>query len=270
MNKWLCLVCLLLMSGCVPTRIDRVANGTALRCLSNGVIPERACFHTAQEVVGLEGQAASPVNVHGGYLSRRDGIYLISPDSKADGAFFVLDTAALPPDVLPYGLLPLVGWQTVQFGYFTSADIEQPALAGAAGTLDARSIGFRSDPARPAGPHREIVRRQQAARKSDAPQVILALAATGEATRTCRDWKLDERQGTRFFRLSQPTTAVLPGLATTSSCRIEGLVEADGHTWEFMIQADGNATWTHAGDVRHWFCGVPECAELLRSRLPAK
>jgi len=262
-SRWIWLA-FVLLCGCSGVSAYSVADGQKVQCVSNGVIPERACVYSVQQLAVMTGQDHTPVKLGGGYLARRDGTYVLSGMPRGKGPFVVLDLDGMSHDSLPFGLLPLVGWQTVQFGYFTSADVEAPTLRGAVGILHARSFGFHGDAARPAGPHREIVRRQRSAREQGRTAVIFALDGNGPDAQ-CQRWRLDEGEATRFFVLSGPLDRSASPPAKPG-CRVEGLVEADGRTWEFLIRDDGTAEWIGAGEVRHWSCIHRACAELLPSR----
>lgn len=260
MKKWQCVMSLVLLSGCAALQPVRTAPVEQPRCMWNGVIPERACFYSIQDIAHLEHLADAPVNVSGGYLHRLGEVYLLSVDRAGEGPFVVMDDSPLPVDELPYGLLPLLGWRTVQLGYFTSADVQAPVVPGAAGTLRAHSMGFHGDPDTPEGPHRKIARRQHAARTSGDSEVILAVPAA--ATESCAAWQLDETEATLFFDLSDELDASA-ARGATRPCAVEGLIEADGKTWQFAINPGRTAIWHGDDQTRYWSCSSAECVALL-------
>jgi hypothetical protein len=79
----------------------------------------------------------------------------------------------------------------------------------------------------------------------------------------CAKWRLTKEQAQRFFRLSKPYEENPYNEFNQLPCSIEGVVEAEGEIWEFIINAAATAFWQHGEEVRYFGCSAPACEPLV-------
>jgi hypothetical protein len=79
----------------------------------------------------------------------------------------------------------------------------------------------------------------------------------------CAKWRLTKEQAQRFFRLSKPFEENPYNEFNQLPCSIEGVVEAEGEIWEFIINAAATAFWQHGEEVRYFGCSAPACEPLV-------
>lgn len=79
----------------------------------------------------------------------------------------------------------------------------------------------------------------------------------------CRAWRLSTTQVVSFFRLSQRYDQAPYGAFYQVPCAVSGRLASEGETWDFVIGGGGTATWTRAGQVRHFGCSAQACAPLV-------
>jgi len=86
------------------------------------------------------------------------------------------------------------------------------------------------------------------------------VAALAEA---CANWQLTKEQVQHFFQLSKAYKESPYSEFYQLPCSIEGVVEADGRTWEFTINAGATAVWWNGEEVRYFGCSAPACEPLV-------
>jgi hypothetical protein len=79
----------------------------------------------------------------------------------------------------------------------------------------------------------------------------------------CAKWKLTKQQAQRFFQISTSYKDSPYSEFYQLPCSIEGVVEAEGKTWEFTINAGATAVWRKGKDVRYFGCSAPACEPLV-------
>ncbi len=79
----------------------------------------------------------------------------------------------------------------------------------------------------------------------------------------CAKWRLTKEQAQRFFKLSKSYQDSPYSEFYQLPCSIEGVVEAEGKTWEFTINAGATAIWSRGEEVRYFGCSAPGCEPLV-------
>jgi hypothetical protein len=79
----------------------------------------------------------------------------------------------------------------------------------------------------------------------------------------CAKWKLTKEQARRFFQISTSYKENPYNEFYQLPCSIEGVVEAEGKTWEFTINAGATAVWKSGKEVRYFGCSDPACEPLV-------
>ena len=265
------LIAALALGGCAAAEgVAREEPKADAACFATSLTKQLACVHKLEDIASLDQKDGYAVELSSAYLQRINGTYLMSRTERGDPPYIVLDPTQLRPGQPGFGLAALYRWPVIAIGYYTSSDVKAPVVEGATGTLHLRRIGYVSGKSRSGtteSPYRPIIRRELAARESGQPTVLVALASTPDAleglkqsTAQCNGWSFDEAAATEFFARAEERAQPIPGEA--SVCFVDGLIEADGAKWDFVIYPDGSATWKHDHGMRYWHCGA-DCAELL-------
>jgi hypothetical protein len=79
----------------------------------------------------------------------------------------------------------------------------------------------------------------------------------------CASWQLTKAQAQQFFQLSTPYKESPYSEFYQLPCSIEGVVEAEGKTWDFNINAGATAVWSRGAEVRYFGCSAPACEPLV-------
>ncbi|MFL5357753.1 hypothetical protein [Archangium sp.] len=79
----------------------------------------------------------------------------------------------------------------------------------------------------------------------------------------CAKWKLTKEQARRFFQISNSYKENPYSEFYQLPCSIEGVVQAEGRTWEFTINAGATAVWRSGKEVRYFGCSAPACEPLV-------
>ncbi|WNG27871.1 hypothetical protein F0U62_30565 [Cystobacter fuscus] len=79
----------------------------------------------------------------------------------------------------------------------------------------------------------------------------------------CAKWKLTKEQALRFFQISTSYEENPYSEFYQLPCSIEGVVEAEGKTWEFTINAGATAVLKSGKEVRYFGCSAPACEPLV-------
>jgi hypothetical protein len=79
----------------------------------------------------------------------------------------------------------------------------------------------------------------------------------------CAKWKLTRDQVQRFFQISTSYKDSPYSEFYQLPCSIDGVVEAEGQTWEFTINAGATAVWKRGKEVRYFGCSAPACEPLV-------
>lgn len=79
----------------------------------------------------------------------------------------------------------------------------------------------------------------------------------------CAKWKLTKEQVQRFFQISTSYEENPYSEFYQLPCSIEGVVEAEGKTWEFTINAGATAVLKSGKEVRYFGCSAPACEPLV-------
>jgi hypothetical protein len=79
----------------------------------------------------------------------------------------------------------------------------------------------------------------------------------------CAKWRLTKEQVQRFFQISRSSQDSFYSEFNQLPCSIEGVVEAEGKTWEFTINAGATAVWKSGAEVRYFGCSAPACESLV-------
>lgn len=79
----------------------------------------------------------------------------------------------------------------------------------------------------------------------------------------CANWRLTKEQVHQFFQISKAYKESPYSEFYQLPCSIDGVVEAEGKTWEFTINAGATAVWRKGEEIRYFGCSVPACASLV-------
>jgi hypothetical protein len=79
----------------------------------------------------------------------------------------------------------------------------------------------------------------------------------------CAKWRLTKEQAQRFFQISTSYKESPYSEYYQLPCSIKGVVEAEGKTWEFIINAGATAVWKSGNEVRYFGCSAPACEPLV-------
>jgi hypothetical protein len=79
----------------------------------------------------------------------------------------------------------------------------------------------------------------------------------------CAKWRLTKEQAQYFFQISTPYKESPYIEFYQLPCLIDGVIDAEGKTWEFTINAGATAVWQSGGEVRYFGCNVPACESLV-------
>lgn len=92
-------------------------------------------------------------------------------------------------------------------------------------------------------------------------KVLLSTVALAAASACRTASKASPSQ--QFFQLSTPYKESPYSGFYQLPCSIEGVVEAEGKTWDFTINAGATAVWSRGEEVRYFGCSAPACEALV-------
>jgi hypothetical protein len=79
----------------------------------------------------------------------------------------------------------------------------------------------------------------------------------------CAKWQLTKEQARHFFQKSKTYPDSPYSEFYQLPCSIDGIIAAEGKTWEFTINAGSTAIWRSGKEVRHFGCVDSACEPLV-------